>query len=377
VTAKRNGIVASVDGSGSAEVTTADVTAKGNGIEASVTDSGSAEVTAANVTAGEDGIEVTLSGNGSVVVSVDSVTAKEIGLVVNSTNGSTEEGKGVDILVKETVVGDAVGVALVSSSSQTENVTITAWEIKPNDQGAVVMSQTEAAGGGTELVYDDAAKEAEKKIQYIIRLEPPKEGATLSVTDDQGQALQQGSSGESVATQDTKVLMKIDMQDGYTLTGAYNGKGEKVELSKDAAGNYYVMVPKGGGVYLSVTLDKTSDPDPGFAPVPVPVPDTTSVAPVADNGVITKFDAALGCYSLTLTARSNSITFLRQTLEKFQKVSDNFLIITPSGSCTVLLSEILNFNEKAVNFRFTYTGSGVEIFANGELCKSISAAEMV
>jgi len=234
------------------------------------------------------------------------------------------------------------------------------------------MSQTEAEGGGTKLVYDDAAKEAEKKIQYIVRLEPPKEGATLSVTDDQGQALQQGSSGESVATQDTKVLMKIDMQDGYTLTGAYNGKGEKVMLSKDAAGNYYVMVPKGGGVYLSVTLDKAP------APVPVPEPETTSVAQVTDNGAIVKFNSALGCYCLTLTERSNSITFVRQTLEKFQKISDNFLIITPKGSCTVLLSEILNFNEKAVNFRFTYTpGSGVEIFANGELCKSIGAAELV
>ena len=59
-----------------------------------------------------------------------------------------------------------------------------------------------------------------------------------------------------------------------------------------------------------------------------------------------------------------------------EKISDNFLIITPWGSCTVLLSEILNFNEKAVNFRFTYTGSGLEIFSNGELCKSIGSAEM-
>ena len=171
--------------------------------------------------------------------------------------------------------------------------------------------------------------------------------------------------------------MKINVYDGYTLTGVYNGKGERTAVGQDAAGNYYIMVPKGGGVYLSVTLEKTLSPSQTPKNASLPTPAYTNVAAIADTGVVTKFDAALGCYSLTLTARSNSITFLRQTLEKFQKISDDFLIVTPSGSCTVLLSEILNFNEKAVNFRLTYTGSGVEVFSNGELCKRIGAAEMV
>ena len=53
----------------------------------------------------------------------------------------------------------------------------------------------------------------------------------------------------------------IAVPDGYTLTGAYNGEGEKIALEKDADGNYYVVVPRGGGVYLSVELEKDEDHD--------------------------------------------------------------------------------------------------------------------
>ena len=41
------------------------------------------------------------------------------------------------------------------------------------------------------------------------------------------------------------------------MVSAYNGlSGEKVALSKDANGNFYVKVPKGGGIYLSALFAK-------------------------------------------------------------------------------------------------------------------------
>ena len=85
--------------------------------------------------------------------------------------------------------------------------------------------------------------EFEKTINYIIKVEQPAEGATLSAS--QGTAHE----GENVA-------LRIDLQDGYTVTGAFGDEGKSLPLLKDASGNYYVVVPKGGGVYLSVTLDK-------------------------------------------------------------------------------------------------------------------------
>ena len=57
-----------------------------------------------------------------------------------------------------------------------------------------------------------------------------------------------------VAKDNDTVLLKVDLSDGYSLLGAYNGDGEKVALLTDSNGNYYVIVPRGGGVYLSVSL---------------------------------------------------------------------------------------------------------------------------
>ena len=75
-----------------------------------------------------------------------------------------------------------------------------------------------------------------------------------------------------VAHEGDTVLMKIDIQSGFELYGAYNGLGEKVPLLRDGNGNFYVEVPKGGGVYLSAKLGRIisnsepeeshSDPEP-------------------------------------------------------------------------------------------------------------------
>ena len=54
----------------------------------------------------------------------------------------------------------------------------------------------------------------------------------------------------------TKVFLKIDVQSGYKVNGAFNGKGELVPLQQDDQGNYYIEVERGGGVFLSVSVEK-------------------------------------------------------------------------------------------------------------------------
>ena len=51
------------------------------------------------------------------------------------------------------------------------------------------------------------------------------------------------------------MLLKVDLQDGYVLKGAYNGQGEKVALLTDDNG-YYLLVPKGGAVYITADIVK-------------------------------------------------------------------------------------------------------------------------
>ena len=72
-------------------------------------------------------------------------------------------------------------------------------------------------------------------------------------------------------------------------------------------------------------------------------------------------------YMLTLTPVAHTMTFVRSTLERFAKLNDAFFISTPNGS-----SAILNYDEKAVNFRFDLTDGAVEIYANGALIQQVS-----
>ncbi len=110
----------------------------------------------------------------------------------------------------------------------------------------------EKTENGPAYVEGGDSDKVEKAIQYIIKVEP-----------SQGDMIQLNgvteSHGYEVAKENDKVTMKISVPDGYTLTGAFNGLGDKVALDKDENDDYYVEVPRGGGVYLSIELDKDDD----------------------------------------------------------------------------------------------------------------------
>ncbi|MBQ6752479.1 MAG: InlB B-repeat-containing protein [Clostridia bacterium] len=151
----------------------------------------------------------------------------------------------VDVLVEGTISGKQP-IYLEDNAFTLNGTDVTVWKIVPNAAGNVA----ETYDGSDYVPYRDF----EKKIKYIIKLEQP-EGATLSATDADGKALAKSHDWD-VANEGDRVLLKVDLQKGYKLLGAYNGDGEKLALLKDAAGNYYVDVTKGGGVYLSVELDR-------------------------------------------------------------------------------------------------------------------------
>ena len=121
-----------------------------------------------------------------------------------------------------------------------------------NNGNAAVLAGYRDENG--QYVADD---EAARTIQYIIRV-APQTGATLTATDANGAALNttKGAGGKDLqwALEGDKVIFKIDLKEGYTLDGAYGDAGQTLPLSIDNNGNYYIVVPKGGGVVLSVKL---------------------------------------------------------------------------------------------------------------------------
>lgn len=192
-----------------------------------------------------------------------------------------------NILIVGDVKGDDIGVNMFSQVNEDENVpvnnvvvegtvsakeaaivdnrvkggrnTVTVWKIE-TDGFTAAKATLNHETGKYDVVEDE---EAAKNIQYIIRVNQT-DGATLKATDADGNALATvtGLNGElEYALEGDKVLLKIDIEDGYSLDAAYGDEGQTLELTKDAAGNYYLVVPRNGGVSFSVKLSKNKKDD--------------------------------------------------------------------------------------------------------------------
>ena len=180
--------------------------------------------------------ESVVPGTTRVEVAGDLTAAKDAVYV----DVANEKSK-VDIIVDGTVSGKTQSV-LVAQDSLTDNLTLTVWEIKENKDGNLV--ETENEDGTT-----TANAELEKKIQYIIRIEPTQ----ANIISTQGTTQYEGY---NVAHEGDTVTLKLNVPAGYRVANAFNGTDVKVELVKDASGNYYIVVPRGGAVMLSIELEK-------------------------------------------------------------------------------------------------------------------------
>ena len=176
------------------------------------------------------------------------ITAKDAGIVL--------EGAGeFDILVAGTLKTQGTPI-LIDKSVNPDNVSITVWKIEEPVQAGGKNEKHVVLEGklGEAQAVTNASKKVEAGIRYIIKIEPSQEELiNLEGTEK--------SHGYNTAKEGETVTLKISVPDGYKLVGAYNGDGDKVPLKKDDQGNYYVVVPKAGGVYLSAEFEEDSDDD--------------------------------------------------------------------------------------------------------------------
>lgn len=239
-----NGIRVNDSGSGSTQITVSgDVTAE-NGFGVLTSTNNNGETTIAingDVSAETYGINASTRENGTASVSVDGdVTAENRGIIVSG------DGTGdIDVLITGTLSGEKP-IYVGSSRITEENLNITVWKIENENQ-----ETPDKIVNGANKNYTD------ESIQYIIKLEQPKVGGSLSTLGTTE------SHGYQVAREGDTVTLKVTLEEGYELSAAFNGEGEKVQVitTQDADGNYYITVPKGGGVYLSVSLTQKSNDD--------------------------------------------------------------------------------------------------------------------
>ncbi len=168
------------------------------------------------------------------VIAGGDVTGTDTGLLV--VNDSDEETKAVADIIVEGTLGSGSGTAVLLSEKVTaDNVRLTIWKLDGD-----VKQVVEQADTSLQAVSTDVTRAVEKNINYIIAVKPGQEDIFRGTAD--------------TAKEGETVIVRINVPSGYRLNAAYNGKGERVPLLKDANGNYYVEVKRGGGIYLSACL---------------------------------------------------------------------------------------------------------------------------
>lgn len=195
---------------------------------------------------GEEGEEEGEKTTGTLEISISGdVTAsgasENIGIQIRS-----DEGGKTDVVVDGTVNASDEAVLLLTPETQIgENVTLTVWELKPNQDGAVVSRLNEEQ-------KPEEDKQGEKAVQYIIRVKADQH----DIISTQGT---EEYKGFNVAHEGDTVTLRLNIPEGYEITGAYGDVNQSVTLTKDANGNYFLTVPRGGAVELSVKLEKTGE----------------------------------------------------------------------------------------------------------------------
>ena len=212
-----------------------------------------------------------------------------------------------DIVINGELSGERGSVIIGEDSG--DYLDLTVWKVALDEYGNAVMElitdegpygpigpepmmrAAAAPGEDDESPYSyehtDAAEALERRIMYIIRLEQPTEGGTLAAQKEDGSALDTSHDYE-IAREGDKVILAVNVQDGYHLVNAYNGEEKVQVLGQDGDGNYYIEVPRGGGVYLSVVLERDEEPvpEPEPEPEPDPEPDVDPIIPDDTNVVV-------------------------------------------------------------------------------------------
>ena len=207
-----------------------------------------------------------VSGTANVKIEGD-ITSNGIGLEVVP----TLSGGSVNVVVEGTIKGES-GAILVNDNVNAGNFNLTVWKIDPtvspeyDESGEIIGEEKnymDVMAPDGELFINDtaAAEELLKQVQYIIKVDPNLSNAqvnlngTTKFTDFTGKEY-------DVAHEDDKVVIKISADSGYQITGAFNGEGKEETLLRDSDGNYYIVVPRGGGVYLTATVEAISQDAP-------------------------------------------------------------------------------------------------------------------
>lgn len=190
-------------------------------------------------------ISVNVAGDVTAAGTAIDLTKNADGSIMNVTVGGTVKGEEHNIVLSDEV--------------KTDGLDITVWKIDTSGtNGRTVEKRDEEKG---ETIYEDYSGKAADIINYIIKIDE--------------NSIENLYSERPYAKEGETVYLKVDVPDGYSIDSFYNGQGaNKVEVIKDDNG-YYLVVPRGGGVCVGVTL-KSGSSGGEVNPTPTPAPNPSS-----------------------------------------------------------------------------------------------------
>ncbi len=196
------------------------------------------------VASGSTGIFARADG-GKTSITVDGdLSGTKAGIFIYSVNGGAN-----DVLVTGTISGkNGVDISIDS----VDNDSLTVWKIDKAANGQYVSSEWIG------VPSDDREKFAKKRISYIVKMigSASAEAANLRAAKNLGGAALDQNHGYDVAKEGTRVYLLVDP--GYKIAQVTN-LDENQTVQQDANGNYYIVVKRGGGIDLFVTIEGDED----------------------------------------------------------------------------------------------------------------------
>ena len=188
---------------------------------------------------GSTGIFTRADGGKVNVIVNGNVSGTDAGLHIYTTEIGSN-----DVLVTGTISGKN-GVDISYDSIMNDSLTV--WRIDKGDGGQYVSSEW------NNVPSDDRETFAKKRISYIVKVvgSASAAAANLRAAKNAGGTALDQSHGYDVAKEGAKVYLVVDA--GYTIASAANSNENQV-VQQDADGNYYIVVKRGGGIDLLVTI---------------------------------------------------------------------------------------------------------------------------
>ena len=181
----------------------------------------------------ETTVQITVGGD---------VSGTTAGISINEPSYDDNTKMVADLIVSGTLEAGTDGAVVVSPYVNDDNLdlTLTVWQIEWDKEDHAIYQQSWDDQGNMTIESNEYTQSLEEKINYIIKIEAGQEDIFAGTQET-------GLANETVA-------VKLAVPVGYTLKGAFTDEGKTAALLQDDEGNYYVLVPKSGGIYLSASL---------------------------------------------------------------------------------------------------------------------------